>query len=100
MWCAPWRANELKFFDDSLDKLDACLKDLQKASSSIMTNISLLKRRLPEDSDTATEQKRRKTRIKENTKKSEKEKHKRLLNSANEAGHKRDAQHKGKYRWP
>lgn len=58
----PWKANELRFYDDSLKRVENCLKKLQKASSNIESNINVLKRRLSDDADQEKEQKRRKKR--------------------------------------
>ena len=75
-----WRANELRFVDSKLKSAEEWLKRLQQTSTTILTNVNLLKRKVATETDAASEAKRKRRSQKKNEKKTAKEREARLAN--------------------
>ena len=75
-----WRANELRFVNSKLKSAEKWLKTLQQTSTTILTNVNLLKRKVATETDAASEAKRKRRSQKKNEKKTAKECEARLAN--------------------
>lgn len=69
-----WRSGELKYIDSKKEVLEQLVRSLEGTQSAIITNINLLKRKISTDADNNAEKKRKQRRVKENARKSEREK--------------------------
>ncbi len=79
-----WKNNELKYYDDMITQVKKLLVLLEKCQSSIISNINLLKRRIPCAADSSKEIQRKRKRTYENKQKAIKRKLKRLHKNSNE----------------
>lgn len=79
-----WKHDELKYYDDKITQLKTNLFSLEKYKSSIISNIDLLKRRIPLAADSCKEIQRKRKRKYENKQKAMKRKSERLHKKANE----------------
>ena len=69
-----WKHNELKYYDDKITRLKTHLLSLETCQSSIISNIDLLKRRVPLAADSCNEIQRKRKRKYENKQKAIKRK--------------------------
>jgi hypothetical protein len=66
----PWKANELKFYDNKLDGLKSMKVKLEESHTTIITNCNLLSRKISSKNDAEKECKRKRKRAQENSRKS------------------------------
>ena len=55
----PWKANELKFYNDKMAEAEVMKYKLDKCQTNIITNIATIKRRFSSVNDEIAESKRR-----------------------------------------
>ena len=80
----PWKANELKLYDDKMAEAEVMKCKLEECQTNIITNIATLKRKLSSVNDKIAETKRKRKRLQENRRKSEVRKENRLHEKASE----------------
>ena len=63
----PWKANELKFYDNNLEELKSMKVKLEESHTKVITNCNLLSRKISSISDAEKEPKRKRKRAQENS---------------------------------